>query len=251
MKHPAPGTFTLVILGAFGGVAGCRSLDAPQLRRGTPVLTTLPAPVAPPAATRPSTASRPAAIGSWISLFDGKSLENWKVLEEGAFTGHAAVEVRDGTMLLKEGKPETGISYRGGDFPRDNYEVKLQAMRVNGSDFFCGMTFPVGTEPCTLIVGGWGGMVVGLSNVDGMSAAENQTTQGMEFENGRWYAIRLRVTSDRIQAWIDDRQMIDLERKGHAFSVWFEQEPVQPFGVSAWYTEAALKDIRVRRLTPA
>ena len=53
----------------------------------------------------------------------------------------------------------TGVTYQG-QFPKTDYEVSLEAMRVDGVDFFCGMTFPVRSEFCTLIVGGWGGEVV-------------------------------------------------------------------------------------------
>ena len=60
-----------------------------------------------------------------------------------------------------------------------DYEVTLEAMRVDGNDFFCGMTFPAGKDPCTLIVGGWGGTVVGLSSINGMDASENETTINM------------------------------------------------------------------------
>ena len=37
-----------------------------------------------------------------------------------------------------------------------DYELRLEAKRVEGGDFFCGLTFPVGKEYCTLILGGWG-----------------------------------------------------------------------------------------------
>ena len=63
-------------------------------------------------------------------------------------------------------------------------------MRLDGSDFFCSTTFPVGKDPCTLVVGGWGGMVVGLSNVDHEDASENGTTKTMTFKNKRWYRVR-------------------------------------------------------------
>ena len=180
-------------------------------------------------------------------MFDGRTLDGWRVLTEKAFVGHAKVCVEDGAMRLYPGQLQTGIGWAGG-FPRDGYEVSLEAMRTEGSDFFCGMTFPVGKEPCTLIVGGWGGMVVGLSNVDHMNAAENVTTNSQTFENNRWYAIRLRVTPEKIEAWVDDNQMISLERADHTFSVWWEQEAAEPFGIATWSTGAALRDIRFRRL---
>ena len=46
----------------------------------------------------------------------------------------------------------TGITYTN-PLPRTDYEVTLEAMRVEGSDFFCGLTFPVGSNSCSLVVG--------------------------------------------------------------------------------------------------
>ena len=94
--------------------------------------------------------------------------------------------------------------------PRYRLEVELEAMRVEGSDFFCGLTFPIKDEFCSLIVGGWGGGVVGLSSVDGSDASENETTGYREFEKGKWYPIKLRVTDQRITAWIDGKEEVDL-----------------------------------------
>lgn len=188
-----------------------------------------------------------APVGEWVELFDGRTLDGWRVLKEGAYSSPGAVRVEDGTIVLERGSLQTGVGWDG-EFPRDGYEVSLEAKRISGHDFFCGMTFPVGTEPCTLIVGGWGGNVVGLSNVDGQHAAENITTTGMSFEDHRWYAIRLQVTPARIQVLIDDDRMIDLPRENHSFDVWWEQEPTKPFGIGTWDTGAALRDIRVRRV---
>lgn len=201
--------------------------------------------------TAPSTTTWPAhaAPDGWYSLFDGQSLQGWQVLTEGPFSGHRTVEVKDGAIVLERGSSETGIRWQG-SFPREDYEVALEGMRVDGNDFFCGMTFPVGDSPCTLILGGWGGSVVGLSNIDGDHAAENETTQGISFENGRWYQIRLRVTRERIQVWIDEEKTIDLDRANRRFDVWYEQEPARPFGFATWETTGALRNIRVRYLAP-
>ncbi len=183
------------------------------------------------------------------ALFDGATLAGWRILRDKGYTSPGRVHVQDGTIRLETGRMQTGIAWNG-DFPRDDYEVSLEAMRVAGYDFFCGMTFPVGDEPCTLIIGGWGGSVVGLSNVDHMHAAENVTTTGRSFETGRWYRIRLRVTPQRISAWIDNDLVIDLLRADHRFSVWWEQESAVPLGIGTWDTAAALRNIRLTRLSP-
>lgn len=198
--------------------------------------------------TRPAVTPVPAK-GETAQLFDGKTLVGWRVLKDGAFEQHGKVQVKDGTIVLERGSLQTGIGWNG-EVPGNDYEVSLEAMRTDGSDFFCGLTFPVGDEPCTWIIGGWGGSVVGLSNVDGDAAVENVTTRGMTFENNRWYKIRLRVTTSRIEAWIDDKQVIDLERGEHRFSVWWEQEPARPLGIANWSTGSALRNIRLERLAP-
>ncbi len=141
----------------------------------------------------------------------------------------------------------TGVTWTG-DFPKTDYEISLEAMRVDGSDFFCGLTFPVGDSPCSFIAGGWGGGVVGLSSIDGSDASENETTKYQEFESGRWYKIRVRVTKDKIEAWIDQKQMVDLSTKDRQISIRIEVELSRPLGVSCYATTAALRDIKVRRL---
>ncbi len=183
------------------------------------------------------------------ALFNGKDLTGWEIAKRGDFAAHGKVYVKEGTIRLEEGMMMTGIRWAG-DFPTSNYEVALEAMRVTGYDFFCGMTFPVGESWCTLIVGGWGGMVVGLSNIDDRNASENETTLGKEFERGRWYRIRLRVTDPSIEVWIDDERVIHIARAGHKFGVWEEQQPIRPFGIATWNTGGALRNITLQRLVP-
>lgn len=203
-------------------------------------------PTAPPAET-----TSPSPSGDSVpKLFDGKSLEGWRIIDEVDFAEHGEATVTDGVIYLKRGKPATGISWKG-DFPRSNYQLNLSAQRVEGNDFFCGLTFPVKDEHCTLILGGWGGSIVGLSNIDGFSAVENATTQAIEFEQGRWYRIKLTVLDDRISIMLDSKLIIDVETKGRRFSIWWEQEPVTPLGIVTWNTTGAIKDISLVRLPPA
>ena len=129
----------------------------------------------------------------------------------------------------------TGVTWTN-DIPRMNYEVELEAMRVDGSDFFCALTFPVGTNPCSLIIGGWGGGVVGLSSLDGEDAANNETTKYMSFENGRWYKVRLRVAPNQIQSWIDSDKVVDVVTTDRRISIRIEVELSVPFGIATWST---------------
>ncbi len=190
---------------------------------------------------------KPDAAYQWKDLFDGKTLTGWKVPK---FGGEGEVHVKDGSIVMETGMSMTGITYTG-EIPRNNYELVLEGRRLGGSDFFCTTTCPVGKDPCTLVVGGWGGTVVGLSNVDYYDASDNLTTTFHDFKDKKWYRIRIRVTDPSIEAWIDDEQLVKQERKGHKFGIRFEVELCKPLGISTWETAGAVRNIRLRRLKPS
>ena len=57
-------------------------------------------------------------------------------------------------QLLSDGESLTGVTWQGEPPARMNYEIELDAQRVDGSDFFCGLTFPVNKTCASLICGG-------------------------------------------------------------------------------------------------
>ena len=183
--------------------------------------------------------------GEWRSLFNGRTLDGWKVTNYG---GEGEVSVDASTLILNIGSSMTGVTYRL-PFPKTNYEVRCEAKRAGGHDFFCGMTFPVAESHCSLIVGGWGGGVVGLSSINGHDASENETTKYMKFEDNRWYKFRVRVEPNRIQAWIDAEQIIDADIEGCKISTRIEVDLNKPFGFASYETKAVLRNIEVRDLT--
>jgi hypothetical protein len=188
-------------------------------------------------------AEKPAAPGT--ALFDGKTLAGWKASDFGG--GEGKVHVRDGTLVMERGNAMTGITWTGKP-PRSNFEISLEGMRLEGNDFFCTTTFPVGKDYCSLVVGGWGNSVVGLSNVDYADASENPTTRSAQFKDKTWYRIRIRVTDAKIEAWINDRQVVDQDRPEHTFDLRFEVEPSRPLGIATWNTAGAVRNIRLQVL---
>ena len=231
---------------------GCASL---RYSTPPPFADNIPAPLPEPVGTSPAgqvlarAAAQPVTpLGGdgWRELFDGKSLAGWRETE---FKEGGRVTVTNGLLVLHRGQPFVGVNGTN-EMPNVNYEIVLDAMRVAGSDFFCGLTFPVRDSFCSLIVGGWGGGIVGLSNLDGGDASENETTQYISFETGRWYRVRLRVTEQRIEAWIEQKKVVNLNTSGRKLSLRFgEIEMSKPFGLAAWDTSAAYRAVKLRSVT--
>ena len=180
---------------------------------------------------------------TWKPLFTGRDLSGWKVND---FAGAGEVKVEDGKIIIGTGVALTGLKQPQPPM-KSNYEVSVDAMKIEGGDFFCGLTFPVKDSHATLIIGGWGGSLVGFSSIDSMDASESEFTQYMKFDNNKGYNIRLRVTDSKIQAWIDNERMIDADITGRRISMRAgEIEDSVPFGLATYQTTAAIKDIKIR-----
>jgi hypothetical protein len=176
-------------------------------------------------------------------LFNGRTLDGWEITNFGP---QGPVYVSGDQIMLGMGDGCTGVTWKG-SFPESGYEVSLDAKRVAGNDFFCGITFPVRDRFCSLIVGGWGGGTVGLSSIDGKDAAENETTLIRNFETNRWYHIRLIVTDEYIKSWIDTSMVVDFRIGDKKLSIRPEVELSKPFGIASWKTTAAVRNIRLRK----
>ena len=149
----------------------------------------------------------------WESLFDGKTLTGWKNINRG---GQDQPYIRNGVIVLPMGTYGimTGLCWVGDSLPTDNYTVYYEARRVTGSDIFAGLTFPYQDSFASLIFGGWGGIVNGLSSIDGYDASGNETTQLFSFRNNQWLPVTLRVTSDSIRAIVGSEQVVDIATAG-------------------------------------
>jgi hypothetical protein len=185
------------------------------------------------------------AAASWTALFDGNSLDGWR---ETAFNRHGKITVENSAIVLGVGDPMTGITWTK-DFPKSDYEIRFEASRKQGGDFFASLTFPVGASHCTWITGGWGGDIVGLSSIDGWDASENETRAYYNFENGRWYAFRLEVRKDRIRGWINDEQIVSVSIAGREVDLRFGEIGLsRPLGFASYGTTGAIRKIEYRRL---
>ena len=156
----------------------------------------------------------------------------------------------NGSLVLEMGAELSGVHWKGKtELPKINYEVSLQAKRTMGSDFFCGLTFPFKESHATLVLGGWGGSLIGISSLDDFDASENDTGDAYVFEDGKWYDVRLRVTEAKLQVWLNDKMVIDTDVEGRKVSMRFgEIEMSVPFGICTYATTGVIRDISIKNL---
>lgn len=182
-----------------------------------------------------------------IVLFDGKDLDDWEITD---FAGKGEIFIDENeSLVLEMGAELSGLHWKGQDLPKSNYEISLQAKRTMGSDFFCGLTFPYLESHATLVLGGWGGSLIGISSLDDFDASENETGDAYIFEDQQWYDIKLRVTDEEFTVWIDNESVIDCEVVGRKVSMRSgEIEMSVPLGITTFATTGKFKNISLKKI---
>ena len=216
-------------------------------------------------------------------MYDGKTLENWERVEAG---GSGQVEIKDGAIIVGMGVGASGIRYTK-DFPRTNYEIRYEARRGMGNDFFGAITFPVDDSYCAFINGGWGGGTIGLSCIDGYDASDNQSSGYYRFDKDSWFEFKVRVVEGKITVWIREiktpeklekeriakekreqaekegqkpdpyvrkdpdpkEPVVDFVYVGHKIALRSESNDFKPVGLATWCTEGFIRKIEYRSLT--
>jgi hypothetical protein len=217
----------------------------------TPTRFLLPAVVAALVVSPIHSAPEPLDQNGWKPLFDGKSLDGWKRTE---FSGGGDVAVDKafrggpGAIIVSAGGRLSGFNWTR-EAPKSNYEIELEAMKIKGDDFMCGLTFPVGDSHASLILGGWGGTVVGISSIDNSDASENATGKFMTFTTDKWYRVKVRVKPKSIEAWLDEKLIVDVDTTDRKISLRPGEITLQrPIGIATFQTSSAFRGIRLRML---
>lgn len=158
-------------------------------------------------------------------------------------------------LRIGSGEPMTGAKFTGDwqalGLPLSRYSLTFEARRVDGQDFFATVTFPVGAvERCvSLVIGGWGGGLVGISSIDDQDASENSTRGEKRFENGRWYRVRVEVREEDLRVWVDDAPMVNVSTKGRRLGLRAgDIDRCVPLGFATWRTVGEVRNVVVERL---
>jgi hypothetical protein len=178
----------------------------------------------------PKAGGDPFKPGVWVDLFDGKSLDGWKVSEFGA---EGKPKVENGLLIVTMGQTLSGVTSTRKDLPKMGYEIELDAQKLEAS----------------LVLGGWGGSICGISSLDYQDAANNETTKVVEFKAKQWYHVRMRILPERLKAWLDEEPIVDVDTKERKVDIRIDISESVPFGLATYQTVAAYKNVRVRRLT--
>ena len=192
-------------------------------------------------------AAKPAAAAK--SLFDGKTLTGWK---DSGFAGAGEVTVEPNfkgqgpVIRIDAGQSLSGLTFTNA-VPKTNFEITLEALKVQGNDFFVGLTFPVGEAHATLVLGGWGGATTGISSIDGLDASENDTTKFLGYEKDKWFRIRMKVTPAKLETWINDEKVVDQDLKDRRISMRFgEIESSVPLGIATYQTTTVVRKVEIK-----
>ncbi|MBI5800559.1 MAG: DUF1080 domain-containing protein [Verrucomicrobia bacterium] len=235
MKTPLKTSLILAVVLCASLLTGCSSTDCACCKDK---------PAAAPAA-----ATKPAATGAAKNLFDGRTLVGWK---DSGFAGAGEVRVEPNfrgqgpVILIEAGQSLSGITFTN-PVPKTNFEISLEALKVQGSDFFVGLTFPVGESHATLVLGGWGGATTGISSIDGLDASENDTTKFLGYDKDKWFRIRMKVTPAKLEAWVDDDKVVDTDLKDRRISMRFgEIESSAPLGIATYQTTTVVRKVQIK-----
>jgi hypothetical protein len=182
----------------------------------------------------------------WEPLMDGKTLAGWDIVRYG---GEGEPYVKDGTLVLPMAVHGlmTGLCRAGDSLPVNNYIIYYEARRTSGNDIFGGLSFPYGDTFATLVVGGWGGSVCGLSSIDDNDASGNETTTYIHFKDNQWYPVQLRVTTDSIRAVIGTVKVVDIATAGKKINL--RGGTFAPgLTLCTYLTTGEIRNLRLKRL---
>jgi hypothetical protein len=186
-------------------------------------------------------------------LLSGDLASSWA---SAGIEGDVGFEIASEELNQPASRPMSGARFerwREQKMPVVDYTIEYEAMRVEGTDFFGTVTFPVRSlETCaSLVVGGWGGALVGISCIDTYDASENTTRSEQKIENGKWYHFRIEVRAEEIKVWMDGRIVVNTSISGRKVSLRSgDIGKCAPFGFATYLSTGKVRGVLITKLRP-
>jgi hypothetical protein len=162
---------------------------------------------------------------------------------ETAFGGEGLASIEPNRILLEPGVPLSGVTWTGAP-PEAPYTLEVEFTKRYGNDFPCALTFPIAGSHLTLVLGGWGGTVCGLSSLDGLDASRNETRFVRAFPPGVRTEVRVDVQGARVRAVLDGVEVVRIDLAGRSLGVREELSLSRPLGIAAFATAVEVHSVR-------
>jgi len=222
--HARPWVRPLALAFGIGGLAACRGAAA----------------IAPPTEQRSDALT---ATGVELASIPSGFVET-------TFGGEGLATIEPNRILLEPGVPLAGVTWTG-PLPEAPYTLELEFTKRYGNDFPCALTFPVAGGHLSLVLGGWGGTVCGLSSLDGLDASENLTRFVRAFPPGARTHVRVEVDATLVRAAVDGVEVVRVDLAGRRVDVREELRSSCPLGIAAFATAVEVHAVRWSSATAA
>jgi acyl dehydratase len=163
--------------------------------------------------------------------------------QETEFGGEGLASIERNRILLEPGVPLAGVTWTGAP-PVPPYALEVEFTKRFGNDFPCALTFPVAGAHLSLVLGGWGGTVCGLSSLDGLDASRNETRFLRSFPPGARTHVRVEVSEDAVRVALDGVELVRVEVAGRTLGLRAEVLASRPLGIAAFATAVEVHSIR-------
>ncbi len=150
--------------------------------------------------------------GQWVALFNGKTLDGWKVAENTPGDGPAGeARAAEGQIELHCSPQQhwTSLVWQG-EMPTADYDLYYDVKCTDTDWGTAPVDFPVGQSQLRADANYYRKFSVrGKSFVKG-DRNEWFGVGGIPFVLGIWHHVQFRVTEKRVQAWLDGRKVADI-----------------------------------------
>jgi putative intracellular protease/amidase len=135
--------------------------------------------------------------------------------------------------------------------PAGEYDFRVAFTRRTGVHSVA-LFFVAGGKQASFEIDAWGEHLAGIQQIGEQDIRANGTrVANQTLQNGRRYTAEVRVRRDRIEVYLDDKQIATHRSDGSDLSlldVWRLPDP-QSLGIGAWDSETVFHRVEVRRVS--